>query len=378
MRRKKPISEVFLLGRDTIAVTGEVAWVFVNNRWVELGGRFADELDSVLHGKPGSSGLSLLGSVKLKEAKQIVQLLKSEPARPVVPELTVENPSLLFLELTDACNLQCKHCYAGASPGLDTTMDSSLAIAIIEDAARMRFKRIQLTGGEPLMHPKLVELAETAFDRGIDEVEIFTNGNLLTQTLLEALPPRTSFALSFYSSNLEVHDRITGVEGSGALTLFAMDLIMKTQFRMRIGTVLMEENVDDWPQTFHFLINRGIDPGSLRATATSNVGRGDWQPLPLDLDMPCVDETEQDEVTNFAVWPGKAAVSASGEVYPCIFARWLGLGNIHERSLPDILRNPRGVSGPKMPVPERWQYCSERLSCPDCRLLAFTLLGQQL
>ncbi len=34
---------------------------------------------------------------------------------------------------------------------------------------------------------------------------------------------------------------------------------------------------------------------------------------------------------------GNAAITPSGDVYPCVFSRWLPIGNINERSLAEVL-----------------------------------------
>nr|WP_242687390.1 MULTISPECIES: SPASM domain-containing protein [unclassified Actinopolyspora] len=37
---------------------------------------------------------------------------------------------------------------------------------------------------------------------------------------------------------------------------------------------------------------------------------------------------------------GKVAVSPTGDVWPCVFSRWMPVGNVRERTLVDILTGP--------------------------------------
>lgn len=375
-------SQIYLIGANSLAVTGDVAWILVDHRWVELRGRLAAELGAYLNSGPEARQLSLLKRIKLPEAEQVVRLLDSAAVKKVVPSLLSDRPSLLFLELTDRCNLRCRHCYVSAGPESGIAMEKELALAIIEEMAELKFERLQLTGGEPVLHPELARLAEFAFERGMKDVEVFTNGTLLTRSMIEQFPGETRFALSFYSSNSAVHDRITGIEGSGAKTLATIELLRKLKFRVRISSIIMEENADDWPKTLSFLLSLGLSPNSIRAASTMGVGRGAYFPLPAASAATCVDEPEgqnsgDDDRGDQSISSGKVAVSASGDVFPCIFARWLKLGNRNQRSLADILARPDDNSGYQdVTVPMRWQFLSERLSCLDCRLLAFALMGQ--
>jgi radical SAM protein with 4Fe4S-binding SPASM domain len=136
----------------------------------------------------------------------------------------------------------------------------------------------------------------------------------------------------------------------------------------------MEENADHWEQTREFLIGRGVPKECVGGSSMSAVGRGDYHPGPARDPEECADDGEKGE-RDFVTWPGKACVSANGDVFPCIFARFAKLGNVHHRPLSDILQTPDTVVGAEMSVPERWQYCAERLSCPDCRFLVFGLMG---
>ena len=153
----------------------------------------------------------------------------------------------------------------------------------------------------------------------------------------------------------------------------AIDLLVSRGFDLRVGTVLMESNADHFESTRRFLIDRGVPAERVRATAMSAVGRGDYRPLPQDAATCDEDANDRGDVVQ---WQGKAAVSPTGDVYPCIFARDARLGSVHDRALRDILEAPQIEPRSDLSVPELWEFCAQRLSCPDCRTMVFNLLGQ--
>lgn len=79
--------------------------------------------------------------------------------------------------LTDDCNLRCAHCYRDERN--NEFIDPTLFYRLIDEAIEIGVKIIDLTGGEPTMHPRFIEFVEYAGDKGL-EVHVCTNGVLLS------------------------------------------------------------------------------------------------------------------------------------------------------------------------------------------------------
>ncbi len=90
---------------------------------------------------------------------------------------------ILHIHLTDHCNLNCRAC-DNFSP-LSPEVFADIAV-VEEDFARIseltnkQVEKIQLLGGEPLMHPKVIDFLNIArkYFPGV-EIELVTNGILL-------------------------------------------------------------------------------------------------------------------------------------------------------------------------------------------------------
>ncbi len=90
-------------------------------------------------------------------------------------------PIIIGLELTLACNLQCKHC-ASSATGKTRPKELSLQeiFAICDQFPDLFVQEADLTGGEPLLHPEWPEVVEHLFKLGID-TRMVTNGILLKE-----------------------------------------------------------------------------------------------------------------------------------------------------------------------------------------------------
>ncbi|HTY53190.1 MAG TPA: radical SAM protein, partial [Methanomicrobiales archaeon] len=121
----------------------------------------------------------------------------------------------LWIEVTSRCNLRCLHCYAGSGlNGKDGLSFGSLT-RVIDQAAEMGCRCIQFTGGECLLRDDLTSLVNHALIRRIPFIEVFTNGTLLSEDLINFFALNgVHVAISLHSYKPEIHDEITGVKGS--------------------------------------------------------------------------------------------------------------------------------------------------------------------
>lgn len=88
-----------------------------------------------------------------------------------------QHTCVAVLELTSSCNLTCPLCYAGSAPGgKHLTFDEARRAVdrLVECEGRPEI--LQLSGGEPTIHPQFLEIFEYACSRPIDIVMINTNG----------------------------------------------------------------------------------------------------------------------------------------------------------------------------------------------------------
>lgn len=274
----------------------------------------------------------------------------------------------IFIELTGQCNERCVHCYAESAPTVTDALERDVAMRVVAEAVASGFKRVQFTGGDPLLCEFLPDLVELASTLGAPYIEIYTNGLALTDELLGKLAPfAPSFAFSVYSTRPEVHDATTRTPGSHRRTLAAIDRVVAKGLKCRAGAVILDET-EDVEELVRMLKVRGV--GFVSWTRAYSVGRGtevasasanavDSVKKPVSLD-----ESGGHRSNDIKGTAGKLCVTYTGDVVPCIFQRESVLGNVRRGSLNAILD---GVSTPKRGLPTV-DDARGRLQCSSCRL----------
>jgi radical SAM protein with 4Fe4S-binding SPASM domain len=263
-------------------------------------------------------------------------------------------PLQASLELTLRCNLRCVHCYnfdraAGAPPpGPELTFDEILSL--MDELRSSGTLFLSLTGGEPMAHPRFWDLMDEAAARRF-AVNLLTNGTLLDAEACDRLARGRNLwqvSLSFYGARPETHDAVTRGDGSFRRSTEALRLLKRRSIPATIKLVILKEAVAeagdmiamareaglpffaDTSITARIDGTRGsldhrVDPGELEA-----LYRGPLRPLL----GPTGDAPGDDGFTcNCA--RGNVAVSATGEVWPCIAAPW-SAGNLRERGFREI------------------------------------------
>jgi MoaA/NifB/PqqE/SkfB family radical SAM enzyme len=234
--------------------------------------------------------------------------------------------SLLWLELTGKCNLRCVHCYAESAPtGTHGTMTRADWEQIICQAKDLGVHKLQLIGGEPTIHPDFPHLVRYAAEVGLPVVEVFSNLIHVPQTMWQLFTDcQVTLATSFYSVHAEVHDQITKRPLSQRLTQRHIQEAVRRAIPLRVAIGVMRDD-QDVPATEAMLRELGVTTRSVHGV--QGVGRGaGLQPSVNEVDGLCGYCHE-----------GKAMVAPDGSVYPCVFSRWLNVGNVHSADLEEIV-----------------------------------------
>lgn len=316
-----------------------------------------------------AQGAPTAALLRLAPAHASLQELAGWLATPSVPLTALDVVRLdgfdtLFIELLGRCNERCVHCYADAAPTVTDALDRASALSVIEQARGLGFRRIQLTGGDPLLCDFLPEAVRHVRAVGIEHVEIYTNGLALTEELVaELAPARPAFALSIYSADPEAHDRITRTPGSHRRTLAAIERIVAKRLDIRAAIIVVDHATDVEP-LIEMLAARGVP--EISVSRTFSVGRGVEHAEASQAMSVSSRRPEGGGHATHARSAGKLCVTYTGDVVPCIFQRSSVLGNIRDGSLLELLTAPRlrpAVRG--LPLADE---VSRRLQCTSCRV----------
>lgn len=266
-------------------------------------------------------------------------------------------PLNVTLELTLKCNIRCTHCYNfdrdRPRPAADRELSMDEIRALLDDLRRAGTLFLSLTGGEAMVHPRFWEIADEAAARGF-ALTVLSNGTLLTAEACDRLAAYANLwgvSLSVYGARPETHDAITQSPGSHERTMAGARRLAERGVRVGLKFVLMKENAAETgamiasadAEGFEYSVDPTIS-GRYDGTAGSletRIGPELLEELyrdPLRFLIKPGPASPTDDQFKCNCARGNAAVSATGEVYPCI-ATPMRAGSIRERSFLEIWKD---------------------------------------
>jgi len=84
-----------------------------------------------------------------------------------------------LIQIDERCNLRCAHCFVSATKQGQTMAYHDITTKVIPRLADCRVDRVTLTGGEPTIHPRFLDVVRAFRDAGMG-VGICTNATTLT------------------------------------------------------------------------------------------------------------------------------------------------------------------------------------------------------
>ena len=188
-----------------------------------------------------------------------------------------DNPCfpMVNLMITGRCNLNCLHCFNAADNAAIMTQWSFEDLCDLFDQARdCGVTSFQITGGEPMVHPRFLDIIAEIYARHMTVFALNTNGWLVTRELLDELAAigcRPDIKISF--DGVGFHDWIRQREGAEERAVRAMELCLENGFRVASNTQVNRKNVHTMMATAELL--DGIGVNCLRVIRTTEVPR--WE-----------------------------------------------------------------------------------------------------
>lgn len=144
-------------------------------------------------------------------------------------------PLYVKIKVNYGCNLKCEMCKHWRE-----TREPPISIdrfkEIITELAELGCQKIHISGGEPMLRPRLPELVGYATGLGI-RVTLTTNGTLIDKVKAKQLVEAglRGVNVSIDSPLRKMHEKIRGVEGSYKLTTRAVTLFRRYAYKGKIG-----------------------------------------------------------------------------------------------------------------------------------------------
>jgi len=143
-----------------------------------------------------------------------------------------------YLYMSNTCNLRCRHCWItpGFGDGKETPGDfvdtEALRRAVVESKP-LGLGAVKLTGGEPMLHPRFMEIADMLTAEGMS-MDMETNGTLMTAEKARHLKEKTNvrfISVSLDGPDARSHDGFRGVPGAFDATLRGLDYLVRAGYK---------------------------------------------------------------------------------------------------------------------------------------------------
>ena len=293
-------------------------------------------------------------------------------------------PAHVTVELTDKCNYFCKHCYRSSAPSRSTQLSFDALKSFLGDFHGHGGVVVELTGGEPMLHPDFFEIVKWCNER-FSLVGVLTNGYYLQEEeVRKQLPYREHmiFNLSLDSHREDYHDNFRGMKDAYKRTLNAMRLLSENKFFYRVSMSVTADNFFDIEETLK--LARSMGASAFTFNPVFDVGRGRNAPAPritdpeeakkyLDYEaglykkysgfLSTLDETQEAALkrSNCGLLSKTVTISPDGTIRACVmFDNVFEIGNINERDYKSIFRRKELTAFSKLPAP-REEFCGD---CP--------------
>ena len=160
-----------------------------------------------------------------------------------------------YMQVVRHCNQYCRFC---SNPATGWMLDLDTAKREIDDFVARGYFGIILTGGEPSLSEIIPEITRYAVANGL-HVRMITNGSRIAkdgvaESYVEA--GLKHFHVSIHSCREELEDFLTGVKGSFALAMKALENLGKAGATVNVNTVINRFNADHLDANVRFFVER--------------------------------------------------------------------------------------------------------------------------
>ncbi len=317
------------------------------------------------------------------------------------------------LMITGKCNLNCLHCFnAKDNAPLNSELSFEEILTILDQAKDIGIHCFTLTGGEPLVHRKFLDIVKAIYERNMFIFELNTNGLLINQKMLDFFKEIGCYPLIKISyDGIGYHNWIRQHPKAEELTLKAIELCIKNGFRVKAQVQVNRKNLDSMFETAKLLDKMGVD--EMRIIRTTEAPRWEKNAPQSSLTIEEYYENMLDFAAKFMksgmkmtvdVWQflriyprhklyslvpiscnkdefniripmckgnrGMIAVSSKGEVVPCLqmsgyfLEKGISLGNLFKTPLKELVKNSPYLDLAMAPL---FKQIIENDKCGNCK-----------
>ena len=306
------------------------------------------------------------------------------------------SPMMATIEVTEKCNLRCKHCYLDASCEKTSVITYEQFKNLVEVFKKNHVLNLELTGGELFVNPEAYEILELAL-RQFATVGILTNGTILSDKVLDLLAKnkeKIMINVSIDSTNPQIHDTFRGMEGAFEKTCSNIKRLTDAGIPVRVASSIFSENMWEIDKLADLAVSLGAKMFAFNFIEDfgrgTQMGKQDKVEERLDAEayiryVNSVIEKYRDIIPiikseehimgseNCGSGSNAIVVGADGNIRPCaLFPKMNLFGNVFEEDFEDIFKRDIYEKISKIVPPGEESGCDKKcqyfVNCRGCYL----------
>lgn len=310
-------------------------------------------------------------------------------------------PKAASIELTNNCNLRCRHCY-GNYGDIDIREMSFYDVKKILDQLNViGVEVVELTGGDITMHTQLYEIIAYALSLDFDNICLLTNGILLNKKILNLVKKnkdRISIQIDLHSFHDEYMEWFTQVPNTVDKIINNIKFMSDNKIRQRVAVMVTPNNLSELEDIAKWV--HSLNHTSLGIGLVCNLGRASQNDKLILSEEQLVElndivlklnnrypnlvqfiESYENELNNCGAISNAISINTSGNIKICSMDTGnyfnIKLGNLLDHSMENIYNENmeficaiRDLKAPDL-LTEECKGCDHIAFCGKCLLRSF-------
>lgn len=174
------------------------------------------------------------------------------------------NKKELLIEITNKCPFNCIFCSSNSNINKHKFIDKNCFVNIIKDAKKVGIEIIQLSGGEPFLHPNIKEFIDLIIGEGF-LLEIYTCGNIYIEGKYLNIPeeiflaynnnPNLTLRFNFQTIDEYDFDELMGNSSGLKNLIISINYCIKNNINAEVHIIPNCLNIKNLERTIEFLLN---------------------------------------------------------------------------------------------------------------------------
>lgn len=313
----------------------------------------------------------------------------------------LSSPNKIFIDLTNHCNLSCKHCLSTSSKKNKIHIPFNKIKEIIDECHELGVFLFKLGGGEPFLRSDIWQICELISEKNIG-ITASTNGTVVSKKMVEGIKKyRIKLSISI-DGDQEHHDFIRG-KGIYEKTLNGIETLMDNDICPTLQFTLMNNN---FKQTDHVLALSNELGLKLKIRRVKPIGRAKENKLVSteqqgnylrfldkinehpDIDLEDIQRLDYSSKSDIILGPTDCGagtrsmhISYDGTITPCVYLGESFVdGNIHTARIRDVWKNGKNfIKIRNLKLNDECKQCERKMichgECPAVRMISTNKLN---